>query len=36
MLYRFSGAATAAQVNADIASVRAALPPDRCSARSPI
>ena len=27
MLYRFSGAATAAQVNADIASVRAALPP---------
>jgi putative ABC transport system permease protein len=26
MLYRFSGAATAAQVNADIASVRAALP----------
>jgi putative ABC transport system permease protein len=27
MLYRFSSAATAAQINADIASVRAALPP---------
>ena len=35
MLYRFSSAGTSGQVNADIASVRAALPPARCSAPSP-
>ena len=35
MLYRFASAATSSQINADVASVRAALPRAPCSAPSP-